>query len=316
MTNAVLEITGLGHVQADEGIPINSLPVVSGSKGIVTDFSIIWGGDELPELDLSIGLQGFPYPGAGAIATGTDSNGSIAVAKSFTIGADDTQWSTTSGNLVLADGFWASEVRVFISDITGTRRVRIDILVLELSDLTETLADIPENLASANETWDPTGGLEEDGEGSVDLTWTFDNALAEDPDGFAVIRDGQIVGTVPFESGEENYDFTDFVDTEGIYSYTIVTYKYGSPNVMSPPSSPPVDVEFAGGVSPDISVVSDMALALDWNSIMAFITDPSGIYGLIPNKTHDTLYNRNAEETSINVKIPDPFIRTAFFPEE
>ena len=319
MANSVLEITGLDHNTADAGLPISSIPVISGAKGIVTDFSIIWGGDGLPPSDGAIGIIGAPYPGAGAIATGTDSLGAIGVAKSFTLGPpsfdNDTIWSTTSGELVLVDGFWASDVRVFISDITGTRRVRIDILVLELSDLTESLTSTPDDLVDSNPSWDP---VEE--EGSVDLNWTFDNTLAEDPSGFSILRDDglgagpQIIGTVPWVNGVTAYSYTDYFNIVGTYTYTIVIYKYGTPNVVSPPSSPPV-VVVVGGATPDISITSDMSLTFEWTSLQIFITDPSGIYGLIPNKTHDTLYNRS-DETSIDVKIPNPFVKLAFLPEE
>lgn len=320
MANSTLFIDGLDHNTADAGLPISSLPVILGLKGIVTDFSIIWGGDGLPPSDGAISLQGFPYPGAGAIATGTDSSGGIGVVKTFAMAApfdDDTQWDTSAGLVVLTDGFWDQDVRVFISNITGTRRVQIDIVVLELSDLTENLVDTPDNLVDSNPSWD----LVEE-EGSVDLDWTYDNTLAEDPAGFAIVREKtdaptealQIVGNVPFETGVTDYSYTDYFFLVGTYSYYIITYKYGSPPEKSPPSSPPI-VIVIGGDSPDISVTSDMGFTLEWGSVMAFITDPSGIYGLIPNKTHDTLYNR-AVETSIDVKIPDPFVKLAFLPEE
>lgn len=302
--NGILEITGLSHAVADAGIPIGSLPKISNFGGVVTDFSIIWGGDGLPPSDGAIGLQGFPYSGAGAIATGTDSNGSIGVAKSFTIGNDaGTLWLVTSGSVVLADGFWDQDVRVFINDVTGTRRIRIDILALELADFSENGSfDTPDTLIASNPSWDPV-----DEDGSVDLDWTYTDG-GDNPEGFVIIRDGVIVGSVP----ANKRTYRDHFQTPGTKTYTVRTYKYPS-NVVSPPS-PPTDV-IVGGDSPDISVTSDMGLAFEWNSIMAFITDPSGIYGLIPNKTHDTLYNR-AVETSIDVKIPDPFVKLGFLPED
>lgn len=304
--NGVLEIDGLDHNTADAGIPINSLPIVSGFGGVVTDFSIIWGGDGLPPNDGAISIQGFPYAGAGAIATGTDSNGSIGVAKTFTINNDaGTLWSTTAGDVTLADGFWAQDVRVFISDITGTRRIRIDILSLEIPDFTPDLNDTGENLSYSDESWDPVEEL-----GSVDLTWDYTD-LGENPDGFIITRDGDVVGTKPI--GANPQTFTDQPRTSGVHTYCVRAYTYNPPRISA--CSNTVSPDFGGGDSPDINITSDMELAFEWNSIMAFITDPSGIYAMIPGKTHDTLYNR-AVETSVDVKIPNPIVITAFVPEE
>jgi hypothetical protein len=50
------------------------------------------------------------------------------------------------------------------------------------------------------------------------------------------------------------------------------------------------------------------------SATLIFLVDPSGIYGLIPDKTDDTLYNRIEDPpTSIDVKIPNPFVKTAYF---
>lgn len=44
------------------------------------------------------------------------------------------------------------------------------------------------------------------------------------------------------------------------------------------------------------------------------LTDPSGIYRLVDGKTNDTLYIQNDPPNTIDVKIPNPFIKTAFIP--
>lgn len=49
---------------------------------------------------------------------------------------------------------------------------------------------------------------------------------------------------------------------------------------------------------------------------IVFSINPSGIYTITPGKLHDTLYERLGETTTINVKIPDPFIKTAFLGDE
>lgn len=323
MANGELFIDGLDHDTADAGVPIASLPEISGVSGIVTDFDIIWGGDGLPPSDPSIGLQGFPYPGvAGANTTGTDSLGAIGVVKSFTIGANDTEWNTSAGLLVLEDGFWASSVRVFISDVIGTRRVRIYTVVLESSDLTESLSNSPENLVDSVPSWDP---VEE--KGNVTLSWDYDN-LGENPDGFAILRDdtvtppspdgNRIVGTIPFSSGTPDpsnpditsYNYTNYFFAVGSYSYTIISYKYGTPNVKSPPSSPPVVVTVSGD-SPDINITSDLNIDIALASTIILIVDPSGIYTLVPDQFYDRLYTHGDPEY-VDVKIPDPFAKFSF----
>ena len=47
------------------------------------------------------------------------------------------------------------------------------------------------------------------------------------------------------------------------------------------------------------------------SAIMVFIENPSGIYTLINGQTHDTLYDRTGL-TSLDVKIPNPFVETGF----
>lgn len=42
------------------------------------------------------------------------------------------------------------------------------------------------------------------------------------------------------------------------------------------------------------------------------LTNASGIYTLVENKTNDTLYSSLRDGTTRNVKIPDPFIKTGF----
>lgn len=48
---------------------------------------------------------------------------------------------------------------------------------------------------------------------------------------------------------------------------------------------------------------------------LQFIGNPSGIYTLVPGKAYDTLYERIPTVTSQDVKIPDPFIKTAYYGE-
>ena len=54
---------------------------------------------------------------------------------------------------------------------------------------------------------------------------------------------------------------------------------------------------------------------LGGTSALQFIGNPSGIYTLVPGKAYDTLYERIPTVTSQDVKIPDPFIITAYVGE-
>ena len=48
---------------------------------------------------------------------------------------------------------------------------------------------------------------------------------------------------------------------------------------------------------------------------LQFIGNPSGIYTIVPGKAYDTLYERIPAVTSQDVKIPDPYIVTAYVGE-
>lgn len=67
-------------------------------------------------------------------------------------------------------------------------------------------------------------------------------------------------------------------------------------------------------VIPQFDYVMSGGFNLGGSPTIQLIGDPAGIYTLVPGKTHDTLYERNAGSlTEQDVKIPDPFIKTAFF---
>lgn len=54
--------------------------------------------------------------------------------------------------------------------------------------------------------------------------------------------------------------------------------------------------------------------AVSMGTLSPILTDGSGIYTLNKNKRSDTYYNRSVSPvTEIDVKIPDPFIKTGFF---
>ena len=82
----------------------------------------------------------------------------------------------------------------------------------------------------------------------------------------------------------------------------------------------------SSGVSVSVSVTAPLiftmgedgittGIFLGGTSTLQFIGNPSGIYTVVPGKAYDTLYERIPAVTSQDVKIPDPFIITAYIGE-
>lgn len=297
------DISGLSHSQANDGMPISSIPGDNG--GPVSIAVLLASGAGLPPSDGSITITLFPN--GSKVEVGTNGSGNISVVGTFTNTGDDITWemSWTPGTVTFADGFWAQEIRGLVNSLIGTRGFSIQFLTLEPSDFTETLVDTPDTLVDSNIAWD--GEL-----GSVDLDWNYDNSSAENPISFVILRDGNFVGTVPWVNGVTAYSYTDYVFAEGSFTYTVKAYKY-TPNIISPASNSVV-VAFSGS-SPDINFTGSLNIDISLAATLAFIGDASGIYTLVPGKTHDTLYERLPAITEIDVAIPDPFFKTALLGE-
>lgn len=62
----------------------------------------------------------------------------------------------------------------------------------------------------------------------------------------------------------------------------------------------------------DIAVYAEGGLEIGGNPAIQALRDLSGIYTLTPGKTNDTLYDRQTEQISVDVKIPDPNWKTGF----
>lgn len=69
--------------------------------------------------------------------------------------------------------------------------------------------------------------------------------------------------------------------------------------------NPPVD-------PPEIAIISNGGLSLDGLVPLTLLKDISGIYTMISGKTDDTLIDRQTGQVSVDVKIPDPFIKTGY----
>src|SRR5207244_11382918 len=146
-------------------------------------------------------------------------------------------------------------------------------------------------------------------EGHDTITFSYNNTLSENPTSFAVRRTGpdgtDVIGSVLFKVGVTDYTYTDYSMTQhGPYTYQLIPYKLSTQS-LGPVSGP--------AVNPDIAIVTDLSFAECLDSIIVLMSDPSGIYTLVKDKTHDTLYERTGV-THIDVAIPDPFGRSSFVP--
>lgn len=299
-------ISELSHLQGYDGIPMKSIPGDSG--GVVTDIVIIASGDDLTPNDPTISCSVYPSED-GESETGTDINGSISATVTLLNSGDDINWFVSGGGSIeLTAGLWDSVARSVINSLNGSRGLSLQFLSLVVGDFDPDLNDPPENLDATDEAWD-----EEEEKGTVELSFTYDNPTAENPIGFAILRDGVIVGSLPWVNGTTSYSYIDYVFAVGSYTYTIQAYRYSPSNQISPASNSVVATFSSSGL-PDISVTGDINIDIDWSSSIVFIADPSGIYTLVPGKTDDTLYTHTTPDT-VDVKIPDPFIKTAFIGE-
>lgn len=316
-------IDGLTQQQANDSIPVASM---GGDIGGGPIDSIFFGGFcaglEPDKGDSYSNCQLFP---TNKTDFGTESDGSMGTSVVVVpfgdgdpshfggVGPLNFHWTKAGGGGNCSP--WESSLR--LATATGpypfpgaTCSFFFNVDVLEPIDFTIGLTDTPHDLTAEDPTWDGE-------QGTTELTFQYDNADNEDPEGLTITRskDGgaeDFVATVMWHDGQTEYTFTDYVFETGTYTYKIQSYKI-APNVLSPFSTP-VIISFDGGTLPDISVTGDLILDISMTSVMTFISDPSGIYTLVPDKTHDTLYERLPAVTTIEIKIPDPFGKTGFVP--
>lgn len=223
------------------------------------------------------------------------------------------RWSQQTASGVPPASFWESfiYVNVHSTPVNPYPGATIDIFLsidcLDPATFTTSLINIPHTPTATHPTWDGA-------KGKIDLTVKYDNANNENPSEIIINRSrnggaSQQIATLRWVSGQIDYTYTDFVFALGTYAYTFQAYKALA--VSSASSSASVSVS---GTLPDIDVTGSATLAISANATMLFISDPSGIYTLVRNKTHDTLYERLSGVTTVETKIPDPFVKTAFLP--
>lgn len=154
--------------------------------------------------------------------------------------------------------------------------------------------------------------------GDKDQTFTWDLPV-ESLAGTIIQRDGNTIAVLgPDEFGDIIITYVDTVAPGSTYEYTFFHY-YLTGSGISGSVSYPLDSGGEPG-EPEETPLVDMTMdgGIDFGGApsIAMIVNPSGIYGLIPNLTHDVLYERIPTITSVNVKIPDPFAKTGFLPED
>lgn len=167
-------------------------------------------------------------------------------------------------------------------------------------------------------------------------TWDVDESLCPV---IGPLTNVQIVDPV---TGEFSWTYP-----SGITNVVITLSQAGHDDVIVPVSSPTtnyIPVDMYGDVEVTITPVSEFPICygpestlslaittpfvytmgssgitagifLGGSAPLQFIGNPSGIYTLVPGKAYDTLYERIPTVTSQDVKIPDPFIKTAYFGE-
>lgn len=187
--------------------------------------------------------------------------------------------------------------------------------------------------------------------GMTSVSWTTSDNIG-DITGFQITRYDALFPGVPSVRGvafadatvHPNYTFNDYIGSEewsGEFTYTVSAYKLDTPdNTLGEESEPSDSILFDPGGEPPPEVEPDIefpdpdetptpapepggtlegagygGIDLGGAATMVFIQNPSGIYTLVKNKRHDTLYERMTGITSVDVKIPDPFVRTGFVGE-
>lgn len=294
-------IDSLTWQQANDSIKISDMPGDGGAGpiGIV----IFGGASGLPPNNGMIGFQLFP---GSHFADGTDSSGNIGTDITAFNSGDDINFNVVGGGTItFPDGFFASSVR---SIVTGNQDglSNFDIQFSYSNPILsydQTITETPHNTRLLNPVWDGT-------KGTVTVKTDFDNSTIVNPTAIQFYRNGNPLASIPWVGGTTEYSFDDVVFSPDTYIYTAVVYKYGSPNTVSN-ESPSASVTFGG--TPTFSIVATGGFELGGTAIFGFLVDPSGLYKLTIGKTHDTIYvDSSVDDTTVDVKFPDPFIKTFY----
>lgn len=144
--------------------------------------------------------------------------------------------------------------------------------------------------------------LGEDGSAAIDVSYY----IFEAPDSNPLIH--EFTGDAILE-----FDADSDVEPRVIVSEVILEIDGASSEVMTNEiigdAILELDAEsFVGGNS----IEGDVTLEFDASAILVLSVDVSGLYTFTPGKPNDTLYQRDSDQTSLVVKIPDPLFKTTF----
>lgn len=294
------ELNNLSISEANSSVKISDM---SGDGGVGPSGFTLFGfaHDILPNNNAQ-SLSIFP---SGEFVVGNGSATTLSVQKSFVNSGNDKQFDYAGGSITFTDGFWAASVRALLTGTVGLVDLEIefgtDNPVLQYD---QNITETPINPSNTTPSWNGS-------QGSTTISVDFDNSDVVNPTAIAIYRDNLPLASIPWVNGITTYEYTDTVFAPGIYVYTAVVYKYGSPNTVSD-FSPSISVTF-GGV-PSLELEMSGGFDLGGIFVFSFVTDPSGIYKLVIGLRHDTLYNREdpLDITTVDVAIPNPFIDTFF----
>lgn len=296
LSKSDISVTDLAH-----GIRMADIP---GDRGAVQSFILIISINGLtPGTFCSVAIlspTGTPLSNSGP----ADAFGDLSISTTWVRDTDDTHWlQVAHGAGVFPDGFWNLIITGNFAPIDNpSGGIDIQFGTEDVISYNSDLSDTPTNPTHGTPNWDGS-------KGNIDLGIDYANSSMEDPDSIAVVRDGAVVGTIPWVNGITSYTYTDVVFAAGTYTYSFFVYKY--PNSRSADSTS-FSADF-GGV-PTLELV--MSGGFNMGGVMGFnfLVDPSGIYKLTPGLLHDELYNRAdpLDITTENVAIPNPFIDTFF----
>lgn len=244
------------------------------------------------------------FPSNGVFASGADGNGNISASVTWINSGDDRHFLQVAGGVGdFVDGFMNSLCRAILSIASNNIGFDIQFSTGDFLGFTQDLVGGPGPNTYKDPTWD--GSL-----GEVTLDMHYDDTLSETPDSIAIVRDGVVIASVPIILGTKDYEYIDTLFAAGTYVYSFFVYKY--PDSRSPISS---SFSLTLGGPPTFEMIASGGISFGSGATFQFLVNPSGLYKLTANKTHDTIYtNSVVDNGTINVKIPDPYIKTGFLP--
>jgi hypothetical protein len=303
--------------QADSGtIRVRDVPGTNGISHTVVVTMAISG---LPVSDPTLTIQMFP---SGAFSQGSDENGNIGIGVTFTPDASDdsrTTWNSTWSGIPLnfPDGLNNQEFRTVVNFVED-----VDVeWSFQFGDY-DLATDFPVDLDDPviNEDVENIEFNEEEEVGSAIIT--FDYTGDDDPTGFVTEYYDDVDDTwypdadVP-RNDDDHYTVPTYTfDVPSDFPIRVTPYKItpDTDDWAKGPPSPTIPVSWDVD-TPDINFTGgqDGFIDLGGAATIVLAADPSGIYTLVPGKTNDTLYDRDVTPVgTIDVKIPDPFLKTGF----